>query len=187
MKPTVLETQRPAAIDAGKPHQPHFARAGLRQHVTVSERLRKRFDLNSDTDHPGWPELAWAVRCTLTGILPAREQFTPQGMVRVAEYLSPPVAAGQLTNRRIAVVTENPSTLHVALPEEVPTGEKQTVVLLVEDDAQVGEMAVLMIQRLGVEVVSAADGEAGLRLAQELVTGILLATTVRRHARSGTA
>lgn len=59
MKPTVLESKRPAAIDAGEYPKLLLTMAGLRQHVTASKRLMEEFELMGNSEHPDEHVLAW--------------------------------------------------------------------------------------------------------------------------------
>ncbi len=66
----------------------------------------------------------------------------------------------------------------VTLGDDLPRGSER--ILLVEDDAQVRRMTCRMLQRLGYEVLDAADGEAALALfdQQEVPVQLLLTDVV---------
>lgn len=75
------------------------------------------------------------------------------------------------------------STFHVwlpkapgALPPETPAALEVNTVLLVEDDADVREVARLELSSLGYEVFEASDGESALELLHEKSDIGLLAT-----------
>jgi len=148
----------PSSLASNNPQQ-LLARVGLHHHVTFSARLRERFNLPEDVHDHEWLDVFWAVRCTLTGCLPAHESRTPAGRVQLSEFLSLPSGSADPINRTIAVIHRGPATLHVVLPEEVEASP--VFILVVEDDPQVGELAQLLIRSLGVEVAWARDGEAG--------------------------
>jgi CheY-like chemotaxis protein len=150
-----------------------LARVGLPHQVTFSERLREQFNLPEDVHDHAWLDVLWAVRCTLTGCLPALESQTPAGLVQLSEFLSLPAGSADPVNRTIAVVHKNPTTLHVVLPEEVQT--HPAFVLVVEDDPHVGELVLLLVRSLGVEAVWARDGETGWeRLQQPLLPFVVI-------------
>lgn len=134
-----------------------IANAGLPCEVTFSPRLREQFDLPDDGSDHAWLDLIWAVRCTLTGCLPAIEFSSAKGRVQISEFHSIANNTVEPINRRIAVIHQNSKAVHVVLPEEIAT----KIVLVVEDDSHVGEMAQHLINHLGVETILASDGQSG--------------------------
>jgi len=75
--------------------------------------------------------------------------------------------------------------MEVSAREDVPRGRGETV-LVVEDDGDVRELAVLLLEELGYEVIEARDGKSGLAVLEE-VPGIdlLLADMVLAGGMSG--
>lgn len=138
------------------------AKAGLPFQVTFSPKLCGQFGLSPDVDDPGWMDLIWAVRCTLSGCLPSSEFHSTAGKVQLAEFLSMPNGEADPVNRRIAVIRKSADTVHVSLPDELI----QKIVLVVEDDTDLGAIAQLLIGRLGVDAIWARDGEEGWNCVQ---------------------
>jgi CheY-like chemotaxis protein len=149
-----------------------LARAGLPHDITISTRLREQFRLPVDEHCPEWFDLMWMVRCTLNDCLPSRSMATARGHARLVEFFSIQAGASEPAERCIAVVCSPTNTVHVCLPEELAV--IPPLVLIVEDDEHVGELAGELIRRLGAEVVLARDGEEGWQLAKAHRPGFVI-------------
>lgn len=143
-----------------------FLRAGMPHQVMVSARVRESLQLPADPADPEWLELMWVVRGVVTGLMPSVKIRTRTGFARVAEFCSLTAGSADPVDRRIAVQQLDEHTVQVTLPEELsrPTGKR--LLLLVEDDADLRQLAQLMITSAGYEVLEAADGLAGWQLVQ---------------------
>lgn len=142
--------------------------------VKVSSRVREQFRLPPDPTTPEWLDLMWVVRGVVTGLMPSAKIRTRTGFARVAEFCSLTAGSADPVDRRIAVQQTDERTVQVFLPEELaqPTGKR--LVLLVEDDPDLRQLAQMMIASAGYEVLEAADGLAGLQLAQSHCPSVIV-------------
>jgi len=96
-----------------------FRRAGLAHAVTASPAFANLHGLETgQRELEQHYDLAWTVRCAVTGLLPVLKFSTPHGECLIAEFLSLP--EGQADPVSISVgILATATTLHLVLPDEL--------------------------------------------------------------------
>jgi hypothetical protein len=117
---TIAETTMPAVPCTGNSLNltQLFRRAGLPHRVTASATFAQQHGiLEGDRGLDQHYDLAWAVRCAVTGLLPVLKFATPHGEVLITEYLSLPEGKPDPVNITVGIIV-TATTLHLVLPDE---------------------------------------------------------------------
>jgi hypothetical protein len=112
---TIAETTTPNSLNLTQ----LFRRAGLPHRVTASPAFVQQHGLlagHRELDQHY--DLAWTVRCAVTGLLPALKFSTPHGECLITEYLSLPIGKPDPDNITVAILL-TATTLHLVLPDEL--------------------------------------------------------------------
>jgi hypothetical protein len=115
------ETTTPAVPCTGNsPNLTHlFRRAGLPHRVTASPAFAQQHGLTAGyRELDQHYDLAWAVRCAVTGLLPVLKFSTAHGECLITEYLSLPEGKPDPDNITVAIIA-TATTLHLVLPAEL--------------------------------------------------------------------
>lgn len=115
------ETTTPAVLRTGNSQNltQLFRRAGLPHTVTTSLAFARLHGLiTGQRELDKHYDLAWAVCCAVTGLLPVLKFSTSHGECLITEYLSLPEGKPDPDNITVAIIT-TATTLHLVLPDEL--------------------------------------------------------------------
>jgi hypothetical protein len=115
------ETTMPAVLRTGNSQNlTHlFRRAGLPHRVTASATFAQQHGLMAGhRELDQHYDLAWTVRCAITGLLPALKFSTAHGEGLIAEYLSLPEGQPDPVSITVGIIF-SATTIHLVLPGEL--------------------------------------------------------------------
>lgn len=96
-----------------------FRRAGLPHKVTASPAFAHKHGLMvGQRELDQHYDLAWTVRCAVTGLLPVLKVFTTHGEGLIVEYLSLPEGGPDPVSIIVGIIV-SATTIHMVLPDEL--------------------------------------------------------------------
>jgi len=176
VKSTITENKLVPVDTAGRSINltPLFRLAGLPHRATASPACARRYGLSEGARDLHHFDLAWAVRCAISGMLPVCKSTTGGIVTLRVEFPSYHPGKPEPVAVSIVVLTAG-NGLHLVLPEELEAeAAGQPQVLVVEDNVDLAELIQAILEQAGFAVALAATGEVGLELAQAEHPGVVV-------------